>query len=67
MDRLLGLRPSLEVALPNLPIPTEQLDRGSIITALVILIGTALIAVAGGNVGHRSHDKVGRATLEVIS
>jgi hypothetical protein len=49
------------VNLPSLPIPTEQLGWGGIITALVILIGTALAAMAGGKVGHRYHDKVDHA------
>jgi hypothetical protein len=50
------------VNLPQVPIPTEQLNAGSIITALVIVVGTALAAIAGGKVGHRYHHKVDRAT-----
>lgn len=48
------------VNLPSLPIPSEQLGWGGIITALAILVGTALAAMAGGKVGHRYHDKVDR-------
>lgn len=51
------------IELPNIPIPTEQLGRGGIITAVVIVVGTALAAMAGGKVGHRYHDKVDRELL----
>ena len=50
------------VNLPQMPIPTEQLNTGSIVTALVIIVGTALAAIAGGKVGHRYHHKVDHAT-----
>ncbi|HEU4514330.1 MAG TPA: hypothetical protein VFR87_14580 [Nocardioidaceae bacterium] len=46
------------VNLPQVPIPTEQLNMGGIITALVIVVGTALAAIAGGKVGHHYHAKV---------
>lgn len=49
------------VNLPQIPIPTEQLNAGAIVTAVVLVLGTALAAVAGGKVGHRYHDKVDRA------
>lgn len=48
------------VSLPRIPIPTEQLGWGGIVTAVVIVLGTALTAMAGGKVGHRYHDKVDR-------
>lgn len=48
------------VNLPQVPIPTEQLNMGGIITALVIVVGTALAAIAGGKVGHHYHSKVDR-------
>lgn len=51
------------VSLPRIPIPTEQLGMGGIITALVVVVGTALSAMAGGKVGHRYHDKVDRAAF----
>jgi hypothetical protein len=50
------------VNLPQAPIPTEQLNAGGIVTAVVIVVGTALAAIAGGKVGHRYHHKVDRAT-----
>lgn len=49
------------VSLPRMPIPTDQLTIGGIITAVVILVGTLLLAMAGGKVGHRYHDRVDRA------
>lgn len=51
------------VSLPNIPIPTEQLSTGGIITAVVVVLGTLLAAMAGGKVGHRYHDKVDRAAF----
>jgi hypothetical protein len=51
------------VSLPNIPIPTDQLSTGGIITAVVIVLGTLLAAIAGGKVGHRYHDKVDRAAF----
>ena len=51
------------IDLPNVPIPTEQLGMGGIVTAGVIVVGTALAAMAGGKVGHRYHDKVDRAAF----
>lgn len=48
------------VNLPQIPIPTDQLNMGGIVTALVIVVGTALAAIAGGKVGHHYHDKVDR-------
>ncbi|MFL6134667.1 MAG: hypothetical protein ACJ72A_17815 [Nocardioidaceae bacterium] len=51
------------VSLPRIPVSTDQLSTGGIITALVILVGTLLAAMAGGKVGHRYHDKVDRAAV----
>jgi amino acid transporter len=48
------------VSLPQIPIPTDQLNVAGIVTALVIVVGTALAAVAGGKVGNRYHTKVDR-------
>ncbi|QNN51290.1 hypothetical protein [Nocardioides mesophilus] len=49
------------VSLPRIPIPTDQLTTGGIITAVVIVLGTLLLAMLGGKVGHRYHDRVDRA------
>jgi len=51
------------VSLPRIPVSTDQLGTGGIITAVVILLGTLLAAMAGGKVGHRYHDKVDRAAV----
>jgi len=51
------------VNLPRIPVSTDQLGIGGIITAVVILLGTLLAAMAGGKVGHRYHDKVDRAAV----
>jgi hypothetical protein len=51
------------VDLPQVPIPTEQLNLGGIATAVVIVVGTALAAVVGGKVGHHYHAKVDRLAL----
>lgn len=49
------------VSLPRIPIPTDQMTTGGIITALVLLVGTLLFAIAGGTVGRRYHTRVDRA------
>jgi len=51
------------VSLPRIPVSTDQLGTGGIITAVLILLGTLLAAMAGGKVGHRYHDKVDRAAV----
>jgi hypothetical protein len=51
------------VSLPRIPVSTSELGMGGIITAVVILVGTLLAAMAGGKVGHRYHDKVDRAAV----
>ena len=48
------------VNLPRLPISTEQLSWGGVITAVAVLVLTLLAAMLGGKVGHRYHDKVDR-------
>ena len=49
------------VDLPRLPISTDQLGWGAVITAAAVLVLTALAALLGGVVGHRYHDRVDRA------
>jgi hypothetical protein len=49
------------VSLPRIPVSTDQLSWGGIITAVVILVGTLLAAMAGGKVGRRYHKRVDRA------
>jgi hypothetical protein len=48
------------VSLPRIPVSTDQLSIGGIITAIVVVVGTLLFAVAGGKIGHRYHNKVDR-------
>ena len=51
------------VNLPRMPIPTDQLGVGGIITAVVVLVATLLAAMAGSKVGQRYHSKVDRAVV----
>jgi hypothetical protein len=46
------------VDLPSVPIPRDTLTGGGIISAVAILVGTLLAAIAGGKVGQRYHRKV---------
>ena len=48
------------VNLPRMPLSTDELSWGGIITALAVLVLTLLAAMAGGKLGHRYHDKVDR-------
>jgi uncharacterized metal-binding protein len=57
---LFGSQYNVLSRVPQIPIPSEQLNVGGIVTALVIIVGTALAAVAGGKVGQRYHTKVDR-------
>lgn len=49
------------VNLPRIPVPTDQVTTGGIVTALVLLLGTLLAAMLGGKVGRRYHHRVDRA------
>jgi len=49
------------VSLPRLPVSSEQLGWGGIITAVAVVLLTLLAAFLGGKVGHRYHDRVDRA------
>jgi hypothetical protein len=51
------------VEVPRIPIPTDQVTLGGIITAIVVVLGTLLAAVLGGKVGRRYHARVDRAAL----
>jgi amino acid transporter len=48
------------VDLPRIPVSTDQLGWGGIITALLVLALTLLGAALGGIVGHRYHNRVDR-------
>lgn len=49
------------VSLPRIPVPTDQVTTGGIVTAVVLLLGTLLAAMLGGKVGRRYHHRVDRA------
>lgn len=46
------------VDLPTMPVPTDTLSLGGVITAVAVLVGTLLAAMAGGKVGRRYHRRV---------
>ena len=48
------------VNLPRIPISTDQLSTGGVITAVLVLVVSVLAAMAGGKVGQRYHNKVDR-------
>ncbi|RNM16633.1 hypothetical protein [Nocardioides pocheonensis] len=48
------------VDLPRIPIPHDQMTTGGILTAIVLLAGTLLAAIAGGKVGQHYHTRVDR-------
>ena len=48
------------VDLPRVPFSTDQLGWGTLVTGLVVLFGTLLVAMLGGAVGHRYHNRVDR-------
>jgi hypothetical protein len=51
------------VDLPSVPIPRDTLTGGGIVSAVAILIGTLLAAIAGGKAGRRYHRKVDETGL----
>lgn len=48
------------VSLPRVPIPKDDVTLGSIIAAIVVLVGTLLAAMLGGKVGTHYHRRVDR-------
>jgi hypothetical protein len=48
------------VDLPRIPIPHDQLTWGGVLAGIIALVGTLLVAVAGGKVGRHYHDRVDR-------
>jgi hypothetical protein len=51
------------VDVPRVPIPTDNVTLGGVVTGVLVLVGTLLAAVLGGVVGRRYHDRVDRAAL----
>ena len=48
------------VSLPRIPVPHDQLTTGGILTAIIVLAGTLVAAMAGGSVGQHYHSRVDR-------
>lgn len=46
------------VELPSIPLSTDEMSWGGLITAVAVLLVSLLAAMLGGKVGHRYHDKV---------
>ena len=51
------------VDVPRIPIPTDHVTVGGIVTGVLVLVGTLVAAMLGGIVGRRYHDRVDRAAL----
>ncbi|MCW2823734.1 MAG: hypothetical protein JWQ91_651 [Aeromicrobium sp.] len=49
------------VDLPRIPISTDELTGGAVITGVAVILVTLLFAIAGGLMGHRYHNRVDRA------
>jgi hypothetical protein len=54
------------VDVPRIPIPSDDITLGGIITAVAVLVGTLLAAMFGGTVGRRYHARVDRAAAEPL-
>jgi hypothetical protein len=52
-----------QLDLPRIPIDEGSLTTGAVIALILVLIATALAAIAGGKVGERYHRKVDRVGL----
>jgi len=52
------------VQLPRIPVSTDTLGWGTVITAVLVVVLTLLAALTGGKVGHRYHDRVDRTIRE---
>jgi len=51
------------VDVPRIPIPTDDVTLGGIVTGVLVLLGTLLAAILGGIVGRRYHARVDRAAF----
>ena len=54
------------VNLPRIPLSTDKLTGGAVITGLLVLVGTLLAAMLGGIVGHRYHNRVDRVVRRPV-
>ena len=50
-----------QVNLPRIPLTSEEMSGGGIITAIAVLVVSLLAAMFGGKLGQRYHNKVDRA------
>jgi amino acid transporter len=48
------------VDLPRIPIPTDDMTTGGVVTGVLVLVGTLIAAAAGGKVGRHYHARVDR-------
>jgi MFS family permease len=51
------------VNLPSVPIPTNTLTVGGVVTLVAVVIGTLMAAMVGGKAGQRYHTKIDRAAV----
>ena len=51
------------VDVPRIPIRSDDITLGGILTAVAVLLGTLLAAMLGGKVGRRYHSRVDAAAL----
>lgn len=49
------------VSLPRIPLPSDQVGWGAVITAAAVILGTLLAAFLGGKAGRHYHTRVDRA------
>ena len=54
------------IDVPRIPIPSDDITLGGIITAVAVLVGTLLAAMFGGTVGRRYHSRVDRAATDPV-
>jgi hypothetical protein len=51
------------IDVPRIPLGTDDITLGGILTAIAVLLGTLVAAMLGGKVGRRYHSRVDRAAL----
>ena len=51
------------VDVPRIPIPSDDVTLGGIVTGVLVLLGTLLAAILGGIVGRRYHTRVDQAAF----
>jgi hypothetical protein len=56
-----------QLNLPRIPIDEGSITTGAVITLVVVLVGTLLVAVAGGKAGERYHARIDREGWDVVA